>query len=297
MCETTVDHVPAILSETASIVDSFLTQWLADQELPANLQEAVEYALLGGGKRLRPCLLIQCCLASGGETESALAPAGALELIHAFSLVHDDLPAMDDDELRRGLPTLHIHAGEAMAVLAGDVMMSLAFSLLLHNARSPQVFQSLSQELSQATTAMIAGQVYDTLGGFPDGLNDLEKLQLVHTHKTGALLRGACRMGAIAAGSDNVTIDGITRYGDAIGLMFQITDDLLDVTQSAEHIGKATGKDLEAGKLTYPGVLGIEASQKEIENLRITALESIEFLGPPANPLRDICEFLAVRTK
>ncbi len=281
----------------AADVERDLEKRLTEVELPENLREAVCYSVLGGGKRLRPVLVLLACEAVGGKRDAALAAASAMELIHCFSLVHDDLPAMDDDDLRRGRPTLHIHAGEAMAILAGDVMVSLAFQFISTSSLPESICTNLTRELATATTAMIAGQVYDTLGGFAAGMTKTAKLNLVHQNKTGALLRAACRMGAICGAADNQTLLALTRYGEAMGLMFQIVDDLLDVTQSAEHIGKATGKDESAGKLTFPGLLGIEGSRQEITRLRHVSHESLASLGRTAQPLRDLCDLMAVRTK
>jgi geranylgeranyl diphosphate synthase, type II len=278
-------------------IDADLAQRLAAAKLPDNLRQAVEYSVLGGGKRLRPLLTLLCCEALGGKRQHALGSAGAIELVHCFSLVHDDLPAMDDDDLRRGRPTLHRHAGEAMAILAGDVMLSLAFEFITASSVQHDRHADLVNELSIATTAMIAGQVYDTLGGFKPGLSDLQKLHVIHHNKTGALIRAACRMGAMCGNASETQLASLTTYGDSLGLMFQIVDDLLDVTQSAEHIGKATGKDHSAGKLTFPGLLGIPESRTEISRLHQEALNSLQTLGPAAEPLRDLCDYMAVRTK
>jgi geranylgeranyl diphosphate synthase type II len=292
------DAPPTVLHDLATEVELALAHRLESAELPENLREAVRYGVLGPGKRLRPALALLSCEAVGGPRAAAIPAAVALELIHCFSLVHDDLPAMDDDDLRRGRPTLHVHAGEAMAILAGDVMVSLAFQCL---ATAPGlddgVRAALTAELAGGTTGMIAGQVYDTLGGFPDGCTDRERLDRIHHNKTGALLRAACRMGAIAGGASPRTLERLTRYGEAIGIMFQIVDDLLDVTQSAEHIGKATGKDQSAGKLTFPGLLGIEASRAEVRRLKDQAHDALEHLGDAAAPLRSLCDYMAVRTR
>ncbi len=255
--------------------------------------DAIRYALLGGGKRLRPILAWHSCAAAGGRGELSLAAGAAVELIHAFSLVHDDLPAMDDDDLRRGKPTLHIHAGEAMAILAGDAMMAAAFETLVDS--SPRLGAALVRELSLATTGMIAGQVYDTLGGFPPGLTDRQRLERVHANKTGALIRAACRMGAMSAGAADPVLQSISDYADAIGLMFQVVDDLLDVEATPEQSGKRTRKDARAGKLTYPGLIGVDASRREIQRLQESAIEALKPLGPPADALRELCRHMAVR--
>lgn len=296
-------ELPAATAAVAAAIEPALARYVRDYTMPGNLREAIEYSLLGGGKRLRPALTLLCCEAVGGSRDDAIPAAAAVEMIHVFSLIHDDLPAMDDDDMRRGKPTLHIAKGEAMAILAGDMLMGLAFSVLLEGDLEPALGGRLAAELAQNANAMISGQVYDTLGGFEPGAADRRRLELIHRNKTGALIRAACRMGAIsglgAAVSDEAdrTLGLITTYADAIGLMFQIVDDLLDVEQSTEHLGKGAGKDLEAGKLTYPGVLGVEASRAEIERLRRVALDAIMPLGAKARDLRDLCEFMAIRTK
>lgn len=291
------ESAPEALLSVVSEIEADLEARLVRAELPENLRAAIRYAVLGGGKRLRPALVVLSCEAVGGSHTQALPAAAAIELIHAFSLVHDDLPAMDDDDLRRGCPSLHVHAGEAMAILAGDVMVSLAFEFLSASDLESAKRVQLTAELSRATTSMIAGQVYDTLGGFEDQLNDRQRLQLIHDNKTGALLRAACRMGGIGGGATPDQLQALTAYGQAMGLMFQIVDDLLDVTQSAEHIGKATGKDEPAGKLTFPGLLGVAGSRREITRMRETACDALAPLGSPAQPLRDLCILMAVRTK
>lgn len=285
------------LTEPAGRVESYIRQFVRSRPMPRNLQEAVEYALLGGGKRVRPILVIRACEAVGGDPDSAMPAAGAIELIHNFSLVHDDLPAMDDDDLRRGQPTLHKHAGEAMAILAGDMMMGLAFELLVTRTRPAVLAARIATELIEATNNMINGQVYDTLPDFDNCMTDIQKLQTIHHNKTGALIRCSGRMGALAGDADDSQLHAIMTYAESLGLMFQVVDDLLDVTQSTDHLGKATGKDMDAGKLTYPGVLGIDASRREVARLRDVALSAIEPLGEPADPLRQICEFFAVRTR
>ena len=299
-------HTPApprITTELASIVDTALTQYVVSYPMPGNLRQAVQYALLGGGKRLRPTLTLLSCQAVGGNRDDALPAAMAVELIHAFSLVHDDLPAMDDDDLRRGRPTLHVAMGEAMAILAGDMMLGLAYSVLVEGKHDRSLAGALAAQLAQGANAMISGQVYDTLGGFSHAPTDLERLELIHRNKTGALITASCKMGALCgltktpdAQSDRA-LSLIATYAESIGLMFQIVDDLIDIEQTAEHTGKETGKDLDAGKLTYPGVLGIEASRAEIDRLGRVAIDALSPLGQAADPLRDLCDYLAVRTK
>ena len=292
-------------------IDRYLDDCTRSLRLPPNLVEAIRYALLGGGKRLRPVLAWHACMAAGGRGEESLLAGAAVELIHAFSLVHDDLPAMDDDDLRRGKPTLHIHAGEAMAILAGDAMMAAALGMLVESRLSPELGAALVRELSAATAGMIAGQVYDTLGGLPAGLSDRQKLELIHSSKTGALIRAACRMGAMCAGSsagpgacggrpwgspgEPASLAPLTAYAEALGMMFQIVDDLLDVECTPEQTGKHTRKDAKAGKLTFPGLIGVDASRREIDRLGREAIGALEPLGPHAAALRELCRRMAVR--
>lgn len=288
---------PSILENLRGEIESDLTRRIDALTGPKSLREAIRYSVLNGGKLLRPTLTLLSCQAAGGNRCDALAAGSALELVHSFSLVHDDLPAMDNDELRRGQPTLHIHAGEAMAILAGDAMMSLAFQWITDSQQDVSKGNQLTQELADATTRMIVGQVYDTLGGFAEDSTPAQKLKLTHQNKTAALIRAACRMGGICADSSVEQLKALTKYGEAIGLMFQIVDDLIDVTQSMEHVGKATGKDQQAGKLTYPGVFGPEESKAQVLHLRNEAKKAVIPLGDLAQPLIELCEYMAVRTK
>lgn len=281
---------PALLDA----IERALSGFLAAHPLPDNLRAACLHAVLAGGKRLRPILVLESARAAGGSTDAAMPAAVAIEFVHAFSLVHDDLPALDNDSMRRGKPTCHVAFGEAMAILAGDCLLSLA---PISAARCPHHGDRIVQELMDATVRMINGQVYDTLKGFPSGLSDRERLELVHHNKTGALLQCACRMGALAAGADEPTLRGLTAYAEAIGLMFQIVDDLIDATQTAEHAGKATGKDAEAGKLTYPIVHGLDGSRREVERLRAAATTALKPLGTRGDRLAALVEFLAARTR
>ncbi len=285
------------IAQPAAAVEAYMAEFLDQRPLPANLREAIRYAVLGGGKRLRPILVVRCCEAVGGCARDAMAAAAAVEMIHAFSLVHDDLPAMDDDDLRRGRPTLHKHTNEAMAILAGDALTALAFELISMRIGSADLASVITRELAIATNDMIGGQVYDTLGGFDAALDPVQRLRTTHRHKTAALIRGSCRMGAMCGGADAAQLEALSRYGEAIGLMFQVVDDLLDETQTTEQLGKATGKDRHQGKLTYPGIMGIERSRAEVKRLHDAALGALEGLGPPAEHLRVLCGFLAVRRK
>ena len=281
---------PALLAE----IESALSTFLAESDIPANLRAACLHAVLAGGKRLRPILVLESARAAGGSVAEAMPAAIAIEFVHAFSLVHDDLPALDNDTMRRGKPTCHVAFGEAMAILAGDCLLALA---PVAASRSRHHGAEIQRELMSGTVRMIAGQVYDTLKGFPEGLPEARQVELIHHNKTGALLEASCRMGALAANAAPAALDGLTRYGRAIGLMFQIVDDLIDATQTAEHAGKATGKDAEAGKLTYPGIHGIDGSRREVERLRAEAEAGLEALGASADRLRALVDFLATRTR
>lgn len=288
---------PLAATEPLPAIDAYLDGFTASLAVPENLREAIRYALLGGGKRVRPVLAWHCCRAVGGTGDAVLPVCAAVELVHAFSLVHDDLPAMDDDDFRRGRPTLHKHTSEAMAILAGDGMLNFAFDVLSRQVSDAALAGRLVRELAAGTTGMIAGQVYDTLGGFEERLTPREKIVLVHRNKTGALLRASCRMGAMCGTANPASLDSITAYGDAVGLMFQIVDDLLDVLGTHEETGKRTGKDAEKGKLTYPGVLGVEGSRAEVVKLEKAALAAIAPLGGNARSLADLAAYMAVRTK
>jgi len=284
------------ITEPAAAVEAYLGAFLDQRPFPANLREAVRYALLGGGKRLRPILVVRCCEAVGGDRREAMPAAGAIELIHTFSLVHDDLPAMDDDDLRRGRPTLHKKTNEAMAILAGDAMTALAFELIASRVQPADAAARIVGELASATNDMIAGQVYDTVPDFDPAITPIERLETIHRHKTGALLRCACRMGAIAGGGTYDQLAAITTYGETIGVMFQVMDDILDVTQTTEHLGKTAGKDVAQGKVTYPAVIGLAESRAEVTRLHAAAHEALAGLGPEANPLRELCDYMAVRS-
>jgi len=295
--DTTTTTTPTD-AELIALVDDRLRKFVGQLYLPQNLKDAITYALFGGGKRIRPLLCLRSCLACGGAAEDAVNAAGAVELIHCFSLVHDDLPAMDDDDLRRGRATLHKHTNEAMAILAGDAMTAAAFQLLAQGQDAKQSMQ-LTHILSSSTNAMIGGQVYDTMGGFGDDdpADELGRLRKVHQCKTGALLQAPCLMGAVCADAPESESGRLVMFATALGLMFQAVDDLLDVTQSTEQVGKQTGKDAAAGKLTYPGLLGIDGTRDEIAKLLKQSLAALQPLGDRADSLRDMARKLAARTK
>ncbi len=287
----------SLTTATAEAVNAYIASVIEDRPFPDNLTAAIEYALLGQGKRLRPIILIRACEAVGGKLAMAMPAAAAVEMIHCFSLIHDDLPAMDDDDLRRGRPTLHKQSGEAMAILAADALSALAFEVLATRLSPPDVSAAVIGELATATNDMIAGQVYDTIGGFEDATSPADRLTMVHRNKTAALIRAPCRMGCLCGGGNSTQLEALTRFGEAIGLMFQVIDDLLDVTQTTEHLGKKASKDAEKGKLTYPGVHGVEESRAEVQRIAERAHAALEPLGQDAAELHSMCDLMAVRTR
>jgi geranylgeranyl pyrophosphate synthase len=294
---TSASPVSATLSELdlrlITQVDEALGTFLNAVDLPPNLKSAVVHAVLAGGKRMRPLLVLHSAAAVGGSFLDAMPAAVAIELVHAFSLVHDDLPALDNDRMRRGRPTVWVAFGEAMAILAGDALLSLAIESA---TASPRAAGEITREIAIATTHMINGQVLDTLGGFAAQESDRDRLHRIHHNKTGALLVASCRMGGLSGGATTEQLAHLSRWGSLMGLMFQIVDDLLDETASAEQLGKAVGKDREAGKLTFPGVMGIEASRAEVARLDLEARNLVRELGPRAAPLQGLADFLATRT-
>ncbi len=297
MIPQTTETTPKEVVSAALFVEPELIKRIIAAELPKNLQDAALYAVSGGGKRVRPALTLLCCEAVGGSWDEAMAAAVAVEYIHCFSLVHDDLPCIDDDNLRRGKATLHIHTNEAMAILAGDLLLPLAMQQISNGTLEPTLEAQLCHTLSKATVEMVRGQVYDTLGGLPEHLNDLEGLESIHRNKTGSLIHGACKMGALCGNATDDQLQAIDTFGHCIGLMFQIVDDLIDLHCPAHHVGKATGKDAAAGKTTYPGVLGVEKSKAAIEKLKKQAKTALKTLGKAGKTLQTFNVWMACRTR
>jgi geranylgeranyl diphosphate synthase type II len=272
-------NLGAYLDRRRADVERALETILPPSEGPAaRLVEAMRYAVFSGGKRLRPVLALAACEAFGGSVDDVLAPAAALELIHTYSLIHDDLPAMDDDDLRRGRPTAHKAFGEAEAILAGDALLTLAFEVLA--TRPPGDARALRRAEAVAVVARRAGHA-GMVGG---QLADLEAertppaaapLEWIHRHKTGALISASVELGVLHAGVSEADRAAMARYGEAVGLAFQITDDVLDRTATASALGKTPGKDEKSGKVTYPALLGLPASRAEADRLVALALASI----------------------
>ncbi len=284
-------------------IDTALEQSVVfDSDCPTVLREAIVYSLLAPGKRLRPQLVLIANQICGGDIESALPAAVAVEMIHAYSLVHDDLPAMDDDDLRRGRPTCHKQFDEATAILVGDALQARAFEVLATQVSPPAVAARCCAELAAAAgaAALVGGQADDLSSQFfqaRDEQHAVEQLELIHRRKTGALFRVSLRLGAIIGGANEDQLAALDTYGENLGLAFQVTDDLLDVAGSENNVGKRLGKDHERGKTTYPAVLGVEASRQRADALIDAACAAIESFGEAAAPLRDLAQFVGQRNK
>ncbi len=266
----------------------------------ATLARAMRYAVLGGGKRLRPMLAIAACEACGGSTEDALEPAAALELLHTYSLVHDDLPAMDDDDFRRGRPTVHRAFGEAEAILAGDALLTLAFEVLATRPPGDEFAVRRAEAVrivarAAGAAGMVGGQLADLEA--ERAPTRVEAVEWIHLHKTGALIAASVVVGAIHGGASEAARSEMERYGIETGLAFQIADDLLDATASREALGKTPGKDLRAGKATYPAVFGLEASRVEAARRVDLALAALERSGCATDPLRNLARFAVERSR
>jgi len=255
----------------------------------------MRYAVLGGGKRLRPLLVYASAHAFGESGTQLDGSACAVELIHAYSLVHDDLPAMDDDALRRGRPTCHIVFGEAMAILAGDALQALAFEILSNDDGDAVIGMEKQRVLGRACGAegMAGGQALD-LAAVGHRLT-LAELEHMHACKTGALIRASVRLGALTAGADASALDMLDRYADAVGLAFQVRDDILDVEGDATVIGKTAGKDAAADKPTFPSIIGLDASRARLRELTAIALDAIAPLGTSADLLQELANYAAHR--
>lgn len=289
------------LSTERERVERRLEALLPREEGPARrLAAAMRYAVLGGGKRLRPILAIAACESCGGSAADVLDAAAALEILHTYSLVHDDLPAMDDDDLRRGRPTTHRVHGEAAAILAGDALLTLAFEILAthppgHSAAARRADAVAVVAAAAGAAGMVGGQLADLEAeGRPSTILDLE---WIHRHKTAALLSAAAELGAIHANAAPETRRGLARFGEALGLAFQVADDILDRTASAEALGKTPGKDAAAGKTTYPGVVGLEAARAEAERWRARAVAALPREIVAAERLEALAAYAVERTR
>jgi len=285
------------LEELRTRVDAELDRLMPPaNEFPPSIHQAMRHSVFAGGKRIRPILCQEAGRLFGGDEASLLKLGCAIEFIHTYSLIHDDLPALDNDDLRRGKPTCHVAFGEATAILAGDALLTLAFETLsvpqaIDKARRLRVIQELAFAIG--TNGMIGGQTVDleASGGEADG----PKLEYIHSKKTGALIRAAVRVGGIDAGASDADLERITVYGERVGLAFQIADDLLDVSGSAASLGKTPGKDGRQKKLTYPAVHGVEVSRRIAAQLVGEAQAALEIYGERAHRLNEIARYLVAR--
>ena len=281
------------------MVEEALEVVLPQQDGPENrVVEAMRYSLFAGGKRLRPILCLAASESVGGDLKAAMPAGCALEMIHTYSLIHDDLPAMDDDDLRRGKPTNHKVFGEAIAILAGDGLLTEAFVLLSdYNSLLPERAVQVIGVIAEAASyrGMVGGQVVDILSQNKPA--DLETVQQMHSRKTAALIAAATESGALTGKGSEAQVAALARYGRAIGLAFQIADDILDIEGDTELLGKTTGADEARGKVTYPAAVGLERSRQTANEMVNDALAALEGFDDRANPLRSLANYIITRKK
>ena len=289
---------PAEIEAWRSQIDNALEKYTQfDDDCPSHLAEAIRYCLLAPGKRFRPLLLLTATEMCGGSLERAMPAACAVEMIHNYSLIHDDLPAMDNDDVRRGRPTCHIQFDEATAILAGDALIPMAFEILGRDIRPHDVAARCVTALARASgpSQLVGGQADDL--GFQFSPADVESLERIHHRKTGALIAVSLEIGARVAGANAEKLKSVTQYGKHLGLAFQIVDDLLDLRGSQAKMGKRAGKDAELGKLTYPAVLGEEKSELRAREVAQAAIDALAPFGESARPLETLARFVIDRTQ
>jgi geranylgeranyl diphosphate synthase, type II len=293
-------ELKAYLAQRREMVDEALERLLPADEAGGEVLKAMRYSLFAGGKRLRPILCLAGAEAVGGQPEQVMFCACALEMIHTYSLIHDDLPAMDDDDLRRGLPTCHKKFGEGLAVLAGDGLLTQAMVLLSDPAQyadlEPRRVLAASQAVMRAAgfQGMVGGQAVDLASQNQEP--DLATVQYMHALKTGALITAAVQSGALLAGGDEAQVKQLVRYGRRVGLAFQVADDLLDREGDPATLGKATHADEKQGKMTYPAVVGVVQARKIGWDLANQAAELVQEMGPGAAPLAELARYIMERT-
>lgn len=290
-------NLKSYLAARRATVDRALARFLPiENARPATIHKAMRYSLFAGGKRLRPILCLAAAEACGGKTRDALPFAAAMECIHTYSLVHDDLPAMDNDDFRRGRPTCHKVFGDGIAVLAGDALLTIAFEIVARAKPTRRYAMSeIVRELAVAAGSrkLIAGQVADLEAeGKPA---DSRLVRFIHENKTAALLTTSVRLGAMSANADAKKLQAITEFGRSLGLAFQIIDDVLDVTQTSEKLGKSAGKDLAAKKATYPAVIGLEKSRREAQRLTRKSADALTLFGRDGERLASLAAYLLQR--
>lgn len=290
-------ELKAYLRARQQEVDRELDRFLPREKAkPATIHRAMRYSLFAGGKRLRPILCLAAAEACGGKIADALPLACALECIHTYSLVHDDLPSMDNDDFRRGRPTCHKVFGDGIAVLTGDALLTVAFEILAQTKATPRYdMRAMLRELSDAASSrkLIAGQVAD-LEGEGQKINRAQ-LRYIHENKTAALLTTSVRLGAMSANATAKQLGAITEFGGSLGLAFQVIDDILDVTQTSEKLGKSAGKDIAAQKATYPAIIGLEKSRVEARRLTSRAHDALKSLGKRGARLHELANHLLAR--
>ncbi|MHC5083022.1 MAG: polyprenyl synthetase family protein [Planctomycetota bacterium] len=299
MAEKEQQAFKSALAVKAAMTGKVLAELFGDQtEIPPRLKEAMEYMVKNGGKRIRAAMVMWCCeIIAGKVNRPAQVGAAAIEMVHTYSLIHDDLPAMDDDDMRRGQPSCHKQYDEATAILAGDALLTLAFEFLSCEIDDPAKAVRMIRTLSEASgpSGMIAGQIADM--DSPHANGSMERLQYIHMNKTAEMFAAATAMGAVAAGASDRQLSAMLEYGMKIGLGFQIADDLIDITSTTEELGKTAGKDAEQGKLTYPALVGMEKSRQIATQLTSEAIAALQIFDEEANVLRQLGFELLNRTK
>jgi geranylgeranyl diphosphate synthase type II len=290
-------NLKAYLRSRQKLIDGALDRYLPKERTrPATIHRAMRYSLFAGGKRLRPVLCLAAAETCGGRIDKAMPLACAMECIHTYSLVHDDLPSMDNDDFRRGRPTCHKVFGDGIAVLAGDALLTIAFEIVSRaQPTSRYKMPALLREVAVAAGSqkLIAGQVADLEA---EGRKaDRAQLRYIHENKTAAILTTSVRLGAMSANANPKQLGGITRFGRALGLAFQVIDDILDVTQTSEKLGKSAGKDIAAKKATYPAVIGLEKSRAEARRLTRQAHNALSIFREKADPLHALANYLLER--
>ena len=292
-------ELESLLARSRALVEVELNNLLPSAATaPEKIHNAIRWSVFAGGKRFRPALLLATGQAFSASTDELIRTACAFEMVHTYSLIHDDLPSMDDDDLRRGRPTCHVRFDEATAILAGDALQTLAFRTIAEDARlDAETRLALISELARAAATpegMVAGQALDMEAETRQVT--AAQLEEIHRYKTGALIVAAARCGAIIGKATEDELSAITSYGSHLGLLFQITDDFLDVTATAEDLGKTPGKDAQSNKATYPGLYGIEETRAAANNAHRTACEALDRINRPTDVLRRIADFILNRT-
>jgi geranylgeranyl diphosphate synthase type II len=293
-------NIKDYLQNRSALVDRALERWMPGEEvLPRSLHQAMRYSVFAGGKRLRPILMIAACESLGGHAGQVLHAACAMEMIHTYSLIHDDLPAMDDDAFRRGRPTNHKVYGEATAILAGDALLTEAFRILAdaeaNRSVPPATVIKVIELVARyaGSQGMVGGQVVDMES---EGKEiDFPTLEYIHTHKTGGLILASVQVGALLGGANDSQVAAIKRFGGAAGLAFQIADDILDIVGDQQHLGKNVGSDQARGKATYPAQLGLDEARQRADELCGIAISALAPLGKPAEILQELARYIVNR--